>query len=62
MTWCTYLHSFEKDIYAFSGYSAKTKRDRQTDRRTDGQMDGRGGGGGRCNISRPRAYGAAGDN
>ena len=39
-----------------SSYSAKTKCDGQTgrqDRRTDG---------GRCNISRPRAYGAAGDN
>ena len=31
--------------------------DRQTDRWTDRQMDGGGG----HNISRPRAYGAAGD-
>ena len=27
----------------------------------DGRTDGGGGGGGRCNISSPRAYGAAGD-
>ena len=38
---------------AFLSYSAKTKRDGWTDGRTDIQTDG-----GRCNISRPRAYGA----
>ena len=40
-------------------FRAKTKRDGQTDGQTDGRMDGPGG---RCNISRPRAYGMAGDN
>ena len=40
---------------AFLSYSAKTKRDGRTDRQTDRQTDG-----GRCNISRPRAYGAGG--
>ena len=40
-----------KYSHAFLSYSAKTKRDGQTDGRTDGQ---------RCNISRPRAYGAGG--
>ena len=39
-----------KYINAF--YSAKTKRDARTDEQTDG---------GHFNISRPRAYGAAGD-
>ena len=43
-----------KYINAFWVTVRKTKR--------DGQTDGRTGGGGRCNISRPRAYGAAGDN
>ena len=58
MTWCTFLQkSFEKIHQNFSCYSAKTKRDGQTYGRTDRQTDG-----GRCNISRPRAYGAAGDN
>ena len=46
-----------KYINALSSYSAKTKHDEQTDGRTDGRTDG-----GHCNISRPRAYGAAGDN
>ena len=48
---------------AFLSYSAKTKRDGRTDRQTDRQTDGRTDrqtDGGRCNISRPRAYGAGG--
>ena len=34
-------------------YNAKTKRDGRTDRQMDKQTDG-----GRCNIYRPRPYGA----
>ena len=45
-----------KYLNAFSSYSAKTKRDGQTDGRTDEQTNG-----GRCHISRPRAYGMTGD-
>ena len=43
-----------KYIKAFSSYSVKTKR--------DGQTDGWTGGVAIMNMSRPRAYGAAGDN
>ena len=53
---------FRENINAFSSYSAKTKRDGQTDRQTDGRTDRRTDGRGCCNISRPQAYGAAGDN
>ena len=43
-----------KYIYAFSSYSAKTKRDGQTDRQTDGE--------GALQYLPSRAFGAAGDN
>ena len=58
MPWCTYLESFEKIhqcVFELRTVRKLNVTDGQTDRnrRTDG---------GHCNISRPRSYGAAGDN